>query len=64
MKNYERIVKAFGMTNMLIEADLHQIEENFSIDHYCPAIAFSPLSKSRLISGMKGVLTFFDFNFD
>lgn len=32
MKNYERIVKAFGMTNMLIEADLDQIEERFSID--------------------------------
>jgi HEPN superfamily Swt1-like protein len=32
MKHYERIVKAFGMTNMLLEADLDQIEQRFGID--------------------------------
>jgi hypothetical protein len=32
MNNYDRIVKAFGMTNMLLEADLDQIEKRFGID--------------------------------
>lgn len=32
MRDYERIVKAFGMTNMLLEADLDQIEQRFGVD--------------------------------
>lgn len=32
MTTYEHIVKAFGMTNMLLEADLDQIESRFGID--------------------------------
>jgi hypothetical protein len=31
--------------------------------HYCPAIAFWPVDKPRPISDMKGVFSFFDFNF-
>jgi len=32
MTNYERIIKAFGMTNMLLEADLDLVEQKFGID--------------------------------
>ena len=32
MSRYERIVKAFGMTNMMLEADLDEIEERYGFD--------------------------------
>jgi hypothetical protein len=32
MKSHDRILKAFGMTNMLLEADLDQIERRFGVD--------------------------------
>ena len=42
----------------------HNTEEQQNIKtHYCPAIAFWPVDKPRPISDMKGVFSFFDFNF-
>lgn len=32
MKRVDEIVKAFGMTNMLLEEDLNQVEQTFAID--------------------------------
>ena len=48
MSNYEQIVKAFGMTNMLLEADLDQIEQRFGIDLGRKLSAGRPQVDSRL----------------
>jgi hypothetical protein len=48
MNNYDRIVKAFGMTNMLLEADLDEIEQRFGIDLGRKRPAVRGQSKSRL----------------
>jgi hypothetical protein len=32
MTSYTRIIKAFGMTNMLLETDLDQVEQRFGVD--------------------------------
>lgn len=48
MSNYERVVKAFGMTNMLLEDDLDQIEQRFGIDLGRNREAAQPQSGTRL----------------
>jgi hypothetical protein len=59
-------VKLATVTTYRVQQDKSALDtaRMFSyVFHYCPAIVFLPRGKSFMISWMKGVLRFFDFNF-